>query len=101
MRRPRNELGLRATWRLPATPTELSGDLRYVRGLYANQFWTGGETGARLPDFTVVNLAANHQLTEHLELTARLTNALDKGYQEVWGYATRDRAGYVGVKASW
>ena len=101
VRRPRNELGLRATWRLPATPTELSGDLRYVRGLYANQFWTGGETGARLPDFTVVNLAANHQLTEHLELTARLTNALDKGYQEVWGYATRDRAGYVGVKASW
>ena len=101
LRRPRNELGLRATWRLPTTATELSGDLRYVRGLYANQFWTGGETAARLPDFTVLNLAANHQLTEHLELTARITNALDEDYQEVWGYATRNRAAYVGVRASW
>jgi len=101
IRRPRNEIGINTTWRLPNGATTLSGDLRYVRGLYDQKFWEDGDPREKLPNFTVVNLLASHSLTDHIDLTARITNAFDEDYQEVWGYATRGRAGYVGVRASW
>lgn len=101
IRRPRNELGLGATWQPQGSSTQLSADLRHVRGLYDDQFWVDGKTGARLPDFTVMNFAATQPITSNLELTARMTNAFDEEYSEVWGYATRGRAGFVGLSASW
>lgn len=101
IRRPRNELGMGATWRLPNGDTTLSGNLRYVRGLYDDQFFSGGQTGVRLDDFTVVGLSLSHALNANFELTARLTNAFDETYQEVAGFATRGQAAYVGVRATW
>jgi vitamin B12 transporter len=101
IRRPRNELGLGATWQPQGSSTQLSADLRHVRGLYDDQFWVDGKTGARLPDFTVMNFAATQPITSNVELTARMTNAFDEEYSEVWGYATRGRAGFVGLSASW
>jgi len=101
IRRPRNEFGMGATWRLPNGATTLSGNLRYVTGLYDDEFFMGGQTGVRLDDFAVVGFSLNHALSEHLELTARVTNAFDESYEEVTGFATRGRAGYVGLRASW
>ncbi|KAF0285026.1 hypothetical protein BA899_04170 [Spiribacter sp. SSL99] len=100
-RRPRNEVGINALWELPAIASSVSGNLRYVNGLYDNENWKEGAPQARLPDFTVVNLAATHSLTDHVDLTARITNALDEDYQEVLGFATRDRAAFVGIRTSW
>ncbi|KAF0279534.1 TonB-dependent receptor [Spiribacter aquaticus] len=100
-RRPRNELGARAQWRLPNVATTLSGDVRYVDGLSGKEFWKEGSPRKELPEFTVVNLAATHSLTDHVDLTARVTNAFDEDYQEVWGFATRGRAAFVGVRTSW
>lgn len=100
-RRPRNEVGLNTTWRLPDGATTLSGDLRYVRGLFDQQFWEDGFPREQLPNFTVVNLTASHALTDNVDLTTRVTNVFDEDYQEVWGYATRGRAVFVGLRASW
>ena len=100
-RRPRNELGINATLQVTETDTTLSGNLRYVKGLYGKEFWNQGSPRSELPDFTVVNLSANHPLTDNVDLTARITNAFDEDYQEVWGYATRGRAGFVGVRTQW
>ena len=100
-RRPRNELGARAEWRLPNELTTISGNLRYVEGLIGKEFWKQGYPRAELPDFTVVNLAARHAVTEHIDVTARVTNALDEDYQEVWGFATRGRAAFVGIRTQW
>jgi vitamin B12 transporter len=101
IRRPRNEFGLAATWRAPGSDTSFSGNLRYVRGLFDQENWKEGYPVVRLPSFTVVNFAASHAITDAVEVTARLTNAFDEEYQEVLGYATRGRAGYVGMRASW
>ncbi|MBS3786267.1 MAG: TonB-dependent receptor [Gammaproteobacteria bacterium] len=101
IRRPRNELGMGATWRLPNGDTTLSGNLRHVRGLYDDEFFIGGQTGVRLDDFTVAGFALTHSLNSTFELTARLTNAFDETYQEVAGFATRGQAAYVGVRAAW
>ncbi len=100
-RRPRNEVGLNTTWRLPDGATTLSGDLRYVRGLFDQQFWEADSPREPLPNFTVVDLAASHALTDNVDLTTRVTNVFDEDYQEVWGYATRGRAVFAGLSASW
>lgn len=101
-RRPEHEINLGADYQLKASDSTLSADIRHVADLYDGQFWSGGDSqGAALPDFTVVNLAARHALTEHVDLTARVTNAFDEDYQEVWGYATRGRAAFVGIRTSW
>ncbi|MDR9432550.1 MAG: TonB-dependent receptor [Spiribacter sp.] len=99
-RRPEHEVNLGVDYQLRELNTTLSADIRYVKDLYDGQFWTGGNSeGAKLPDFTVANLSAQHALTDRVELTARITNAFDKDYQEVWGYATRGRAGFIGLRA--
>ena len=100
-RRPMHEFGLNTTWRASSVPLILSGDLRYVRDLYDQQFYKDGDPFAKIPAFTVVNFAARYSLTDHIDLTGRITNAFDENYTEVWGYATRGRAGYIGMAASW
>ncbi|MEX0449009.1 TonB-dependent receptor [Spiribacter sp. 221] len=100
-RRPMHEFGLNTTWRASSVPLTLSGDLRYVRDLYDQQFYKDGDPFAKIPAFTVVNFAARYALTDHIDLTGRITNAFDEDYTEVWGYATRGRAGYIGMAASW
>ncbi|MDR9406621.1 MAG: TonB-dependent receptor [Spiribacter sp.] len=101
IRRPRNELRLSLAWDIPESPANLSGQLRHVRGLYDNQFWTGGTNGARLSDFTVVDLAAGYNLNSAIHVYARLTNLFDQNHKEVWGYASRGRAGNLGVRLKW
>jgi len=100
-RRPRNELGLKASWAIPTTDAVISGNLRYVNGLYDNENWKDGAPQARLPDFTVVDLAGSHALTNNVDLTARVTNAFDEDYQEVLGFQARGRAAYVGIRTQW
>ncbi|MEX0373019.1 TonB-dependent receptor plug domain-containing protein [Spiribacter roseus] len=100
-RRPRNELGIKGTWRLPTIATTLSGNVRYVRGLFDEENWKTDSPVAELPNFTVANIAVNHSITDVVDLTGRVTNLFDEDYQEVWGYATRGRAAFVGVRTSW
>jgi len=100
-RRPKHEVGLNTTWRASNLPLTLYGDLRYVRDLYDQQFYKDGDPFAEIPAFTVVGFSARYSLTDHVDLTGRVTNAFDEEYTEVWGYATRGRAGYIGMAASW
>ncbi|PZA00942.1 TonB-dependent receptor [Gammaproteobacteria bacterium 2W06] len=100
-RRPKHELGFNTTWRASSVPLTLYGDLRYVRDLYDQQFYKDGNPFAKIPAFTVVDLSGRYSLTDHIDLTGRVTNAFDEDYTEVWGYATRGRAAYIGMAASW
>jgi vitamin B12 transporter len=99
-RRPKHEFGLNTAWHSSTLPLTITGDWRYVSDLYDQQFYKADDPFAKLPSFSVVDLAAEYRLTANIDVTARVTNALDKEYQEVWGYATRGRAGFIGVRAS-
>lgn len=57
-------------------------------------------TRVTLDDYTLVNLAARVDVTEHVELFVRGDNLLDSDYQEVYGYRSPGIAGYLGVRAS-
>ncbi len=100
-RRAQREWGVGLTWRGLNQKLTLNSDLRYVNGLYDGQFWSGGESSARLPNYTVVDFSAQYQWLDQLAVTARLDNAFDEDNKEVWGFGTRGRAAYIGVRAEW
>jgi len=49
-----------------------------------------------LAPYTLVGIAGRYQLTPTLALNARVENALDERYQEIFGYQTEGITGYVG-----
>ncbi|VDC30096.1 TonB-dependent receptor plug domain-containing protein [Pseudogemmobacter humi] len=100
VRRPKHELAVQATWRTRDDRFSVTGDIRRVAGNYDDQWWTGGSTGQKLPDYTVVNLSARYRLTDQVDLTARVLNVFDENYSDVWGYRAQDRAVWLGVKAN-
>lgn len=52
-----------------------------------------------LSDYWLVDLTANVKLTNNVTLFARGTNLLDEDYEQVYGFRTLGRAGYVGIRA--
>ena len=53
-----------------------------------------------LENYWLVDLTAQYRLTQSVVLFARGTNLLDEEYEQVYGYRTLGRAGYVGIRTS-
>jgi len=51
-----------------------------------------------LPNYAVLDLSAQINASEHLQVFMRAENMGDKAYQEAQGYNTAGRAVYGGVK---
>ncbi len=51
-----------------------------------------------LDSYTLANVNITYDITEELEVFARVENLFDDDYQEVFGYATPGRAAYAGVR---
>jgi vitamin B12 transporter len=48
--------------------------------------------------WTRVDLSANYQVQDNIELFARVENLLDEDYQQIFGYGTPELSGYVGAR---
>ncbi|UYV35659.1 TonB-dependent receptor [Rhodobacteraceae bacterium D3-12] len=99
VRRPQHELALGATLQTFNGRGSISADIRHVAGNYDTQFW-GSYSTVALPAYTTVDLAAQYQIDDRWTVTGRVTNLFDKDSSDVWGYANRGRAIYVGLGAS-
>lgn len=99
IRRPRHELLLSATQQFMQGRGSVTADIRYVADNYDTQFF-GGFTTAKLPDYVTVDLAAQYALSDNVTLTGRIVNLFDEQDVDVWGYAKRGRAAYVGLRAN-
>ena len=99
IRRPEHELLLSATLDAFNGRGSVTADIRHVAGNWDSQFF-GSFATAELPDYTTVDVAAQYELTDNVVLTGRVTNLFDEDYADVWGYAKRGRAAYIGVRAS-
>lgn len=53
-----------------------------------------------LSSYTLVNLAASYQVTDHMKIFGRIDNLFDKDYEEVAGYGTAGLSAYAGVRLS-
>ncbi|MCP9484079.1 TonB-dependent receptor [Shimia sp. CNT1-13L.2] len=99
VRRPEHELLLSATVQSFYGRGAITTDIRHVSGNWDTQFF-GSYATAELPSYTTVDVAARYDLTDNVVLTGRITNLFDKEYSDVWGYAKRGRAIYVGLEST-
>ena len=100
-RRPGQEIALAADYALPDDRTVVHLDVRRVIDNVDIDF-TSPSFGAgkvELDDYTLVNVAAEHRLTDTVTLTGRIENLLDADYQELDGYATPGVTAYVGLRS--
>lgn len=95
LRRPRQLLNAGLSWQ-GLEQQRLSVNA-FVRAAHDSRDESGGMAVA-VPGFAVLDLSAGFRVSPALQLFARVENALDEDYQEVYGYRTAGRAAYLGFR---
>jgi vitamin B12 transporter len=57
-----------------------------------------GNPAGDLDAYWLANVSGTYDITEHLQVYARIENLFDEYYEESWSYATPGISGYAGVK---
>jgi len=99
LRRPHHTVSGTATWR-PVADVSTFATLTWIGARNDDDFAFGAPPIVRLSPYTLLSFGGAWQATENLQLYARMTNALDRHYEEVFGYGTPGRAAYAGVRVS-
>lgn len=55
----------------------------------------------KMDDRVVVGVSASYKVTDQVEVYGRVSNLFDENYEEVDGYSTEGRVGFVGLRARW
>ncbi|MGA8263770.1 MAG: TonB-dependent receptor, partial [Ignavibacteriaceae bacterium] len=63
-------------------------------------FSTYPATRITLDSYTLLNASATYKVNDLIQLYGRLVNILDSSYEEIYGYGTAGRSGYLGLKIS-
>jgi len=72
----------------------LGTEVQYVGDRYDRADKQGRQTGR----YTLINLTADYQITDAIQIYGKIENVGDKYYQTVDGYATSPRAFYFGIR---
>ncbi len=96
VRRPKNMASANLTWHAPGDKGSVTLTARYAGEMTDEEF--KNFSTVTLKAFTLVNLAGSYNLTDHVELFARVENLLDETYFEVVNFRTPGRAAYGGVR---
>jgi vitamin B12 transporter len=88
--------------RLPQKTADMSLAWRPAEKIRTNVvvIYNDEETDSRgtVDSWTRVDLSANYQVQDNIELFARIENLLDEDYQQIFGYGTPELSGYVGAR---
>jgi vitamin B12 transporter len=57
-----------------------------------------GNPVGTLDDYTVVNLSGSCDISDRVQIFARVDNLFDEYYEEAFSYATPGLSGYIGLK---
>lgn len=97
VRRAKHIASLNGSYLFSDGKTRLTGGVQYNGEQDDLDFSTFPSTQVKLDDYTLVNLALSHQLSEQVELFARVNNLLDEEYEEVLNFGTQGIAGTIGI----
>ncbi|MEM8575632.1 MAG: TonB-dependent receptor [Pseudomonadota bacterium] len=102
VRRPKHELYLQGTYRLPNDRTSVTLGIQYVSGLFDLDFTSPsfGTERVELGDYTLVDVSFRHEINDRVTLIGSVTNLTDEDYEEVYGYATPGREAFLGLSAT-
>jgi vitamin B12 transporter len=57
-----------------------------------------GDSRGTVDSWTRADLSASYQLSKNIEVFARIENLFDEDYQQIFGYGTPERSGYIGAR---
>jgi len=98
IRRPRHMAALNVNYAFARDRANLNINASYTGDQQDDDFSTFPATRVDLDAYTLVDLTASYAVTKTVKITARAENLFDKTYENVYGFATPGRAGYVGVQ---
>jgi len=99
LRRPKHKIGFLTTYNF-LNKGSISLEIIYVGKRDDKDFSTFPVARVVLPDYTIINLAAQFDVTQWLTVTGRVDNLFNKYYEDVLGYATPGLSGYAGIKVN-
>ena len=77
----------------------LNGDMSDMVYAYNPTTYASYYHATTLAKHALVNVGADYQINDKVQVYGRIENLLDADYQEVYGYNTAGITGYVGLKA--
>ena len=102
LRRPRHSGGLFMDYR--STNEQFSASLNADYGGTRSDIffppWPNPSEIVTLSNYWLVDVAAQYQATPSITVFAKGTNLLDDDYEQVFGYRTPGRAGYLGLRVN-
>jgi vitamin B12 transporter len=99
VRRPRHIASASVSYSLPSQRGGLTLAVDHNGQQQDLDFTSFSTARVALKDFTLVRLAGRYALTPRIDVTARIENALNQEYEEVFSYRASGRAAFVGVTA--
>ena len=99
LRRAKNKVGVHGTWKVN-DKVNCGVDVEYVGPRDDNDFSTFPATRTSLHGYTLVGGNVSYTLSRTVELFARIENALDQNYEEVFGYGTLGVTAFGGIKVT-
>ncbi len=97
LRRPQNKLGFNASYNF-RKDWNANLEIIYVGARDDKDFNQYPVPRVKLPDYTLFNLSASYNILTGIQLYGRVDNLFNRYYEDVLGYATPGRSGYLGVK---
>jgi vitamin B12 transporter len=98
LRRPKDKASVNIAWQA-LRKLAVTGEILYVGSwIDGDRFFTVPRLDA--PGFTTVNLTANYDLSKNLTLFGRVSNLLDRRYQDPVGFLQPGVGVFAGAKAS-
>ncbi|MEZ5564814.1 MAG: TonB-dependent receptor [Gammaproteobacteria bacterium] len=101
IRRPQNSASFNVNWRFLETRAQLNANLNYTGHQYDTYFEVAPPFGTRtinLQNYYLLGIAASYRVAKQTQVYARLENALNEHYAEVYGYNTPRRNVYAGFR---
>lgn len=100
VRRPKHSGALNVTYRFANDRASFFADAIYNGSMEDREFINKTPRDrVKLDNYILVNIGANYQLSEDLQIYGRIENLFDEDYEEVFGYKTQGRTAFIGIKA--
>jgi vitamin B12 transporter len=97
IRRPKHSGVISVAYEFDEVPLRINSDLMLVGAAEDTDFSIS--KNVTLPGYALLNAGLNYEVTENVEVYARVQNLLDVSYESVLGYNNPGRTFYVGAKA--
>ena len=97
LRRPQNKATFSADYKLNSV-FNIYSDISYIDTRVDKDFSLFPINRVLLKSYILANLSVNAQIYSNINIYGKLNNVFNSDYEEVFGYGTAKRSGYLGLK---